>query len=44
MTFAQYKKYMIYLILFSTFSDGLPAFTYARAIGYFESFTFCRFY
>ena len=32
-SFAQYKKYVIYLISFSKFSDVLPAFPYARAIG-----------
>ena len=31
--FARYKKYMICLILFSRFSDVLPAFACARAIG-----------
>ena len=32
-SFARYKEYMICLILFSKFSDFLPAFTCARAIG-----------
>ena len=32
-SFAQYQEYMICLISFSKFSDLLPAFTYARAIG-----------
>ena len=32
-SFSQYKKNMICLILFSKFSDVLPAFTSARAIG-----------
>ena len=31
--FAHYKEYMICLILFSKFSDVLPTFTYASAIG-----------
>ena len=31
--FARYKKYMICLISLSKFSDVLPAFTCARAIG-----------
>ena len=30
-SFAQYKKYVIYL--FNKFSESLPAFPYARAIG-----------
>ena len=30
--FAQYRKYMIFLISFRKFSDVLPAFTYASAI------------
>ena len=32
-SFALNKKYMICLILFSTFSVVIPAFTYANAIG-----------
>ena len=32
-SFAQYKEYIICLISFSKFSDVLPAFTCARAIG-----------
>ena len=32
-SFARYKQYMICLISFSTFSDVLPAFTCASAIG-----------
>ena len=32
-SFAQYKEYVNCLILFSKFSDVLPAFTCARAIG-----------
>ena len=32
-SFARYKEYEIYLILFSTFSDVLPAFTCASPIG-----------
>ena len=32
-SFAKYKEYMICLISFSKFSDVLPAFTCARAIG-----------
>ena len=32
-SFAQYKKYVIYLISLSKFSNVLPAFPYARAIG-----------
>ena len=35
--FAQYKEYIICLILFSKFSDVLPVFTCARAIGSFWS-------
>ena len=34
-SFAQYKEYMIYLIGFSKFSEVLPAFTCASAIGNF---------
>ena len=30
--FARYKKYLVYLISFSKFSDVFPAFTCARAI------------
>ena len=33
--FAQYKKYIIFLILFGKFSDVLPAFTCGSAIGNF---------
>ena len=36
-SFGRYKKYMICLILFSKFSDILPAFTYARLIDNFLS-------
>ena len=36
-SFARYKEYMIGLISFSKFSDVLPAFTFARAIGYLWS-------
>ena len=32
-SFARYREYMIRLILLSNFSDMLPAFTCARAIG-----------
>ena len=32
-SFARYKEYMICLISFSKFSDVLPGFTCARAIG-----------
>ena len=32
-SFAQFKEYMICLISFSKFSDVLPAFACARAIG-----------
>ena len=32
-SFAHYKKYVIYLISFSKFSNVLPAFPHARAIG-----------
>ena len=32
-SFAQYKEYIIGQISFRTFSDTLPAFTCARAIG-----------
>ena len=35
--FSRYKEYIICLFLFSKFSDVLPAFTYARAIGKFWS-------
>ena len=31
--FARYKEYMICLISFTKFSDVIPAFTCARAIG-----------
>ena len=31
--FAQYREYVICLISFSKFSDALPAFTCARAVG-----------
>ena len=31
--FAQYREYIIFLVSFSKFSDTLPAFTCARAIG-----------
>ena len=34
-SFAQYKECIICLISFSKFSDALPAFTYASAIGNF---------
>ena len=40
-SFAQYKEYMICLILFNKFSDVLPAFTSASVIGLlviFEAF------
>ena len=32
-SFARYKEYIIYLISFSNFSDALPDFTCASAIG-----------
>ena len=32
-SFSEYKKYTIFLISFSNFSDALSAFTCARAIG-----------
>ena len=32
--FAQYREYIIFLVSFSKFSDTLPAFTCARAIGH----------
>ena len=34
-SFFRYKEYMIWRISFSKFSDMLPAFTYAKAIGNF---------
>ena len=37
-SFAWYKEYMISRISFSKFSDVLPAFTCAKAIGIFKAF------